>query len=110
MQVREVMTPNPSCGLATDTAGQVAKIMCQQNIGSLPVVADQDSRELLGMITDRDLCCSIVALGLDPKSTRIEKFVRANPVRCRDGGNLEAVCARDAGAPDPAHSRCRWGR
>ena len=42
--------------------------MCEHRIGSVPVVIDQKSRELVGMITDRDLCCSIIAAGLDPNT------------------------------------------
>ncbi|MDT7816464.1 MAG: hypothetical protein QOJ42_6380 [Acidobacteriaceae bacterium] len=53
MKVRELMTPNAICCLPTDTAESVAKRMLQRNVGSLPVVTDQDSRELLGIITDR---------------------------------------------------------
>jgi len=93
MKVRELMTPNAICCLPTDTAESVAKRMLQRDVGSLPVVTDQDSRELLGIITDRDLCCSIVALGLDPKITLIEKFVRPNPITCREDWSLE-TCER----------------
>jgi CBS domain-containing protein len=63
--------------------------MCEHNIGSVPVVIDQQSRELVGVITDRDLCCSVIAAGLDPKTTPIQKFVSLDPVTCRDGENLD---------------------
>jgi len=63
--------------------------MRENNVGSIPVVVDQQSRKLLGIITDRDLCCAIVADGLDPKRTTIEKFVSLNPVSCRDGENID---------------------
>ena len=89
MKVREIMTPDPVCCTPEDSAQKVAKILCEQNIGSVPVVLDQQSRKLLGMITDRDLCCHIVAAGLDPKATKIEKFITLNPVTCRDGENAE---------------------
>lgn len=89
MKVREVMSSNPVCCLVSDTAQKVAGVLCDHNIGSVPVVEDQQSRKLIGIITDRDLCCSVVAKGLDPKSTSIEKFVSLNPVTCRDGENLE---------------------
>lgn len=89
MKVREVMTANPVCCLPTDTAQKVAQIMRDNNVGSVPVVSDQESRKLVGMITDRDICCSVVAAGLDPKSATIEKFVHASPVSCRDGENLD---------------------
>src|SRR5262250_1685730 len=89
MKVREVMSPDPVCCLASDTAQKVAGVLCQHSVGSVPVVEDQQSRKLIGMITDRDLCCSVVAKGLDPKSTSVEKFVSVPPVTCRDGDNLD---------------------
>jgi CBS domain-containing protein len=52
-------------------------------------VNDQQSKQLLGVITDRDLCCAVIAGGLDPKSTAIQEFVTANPVSCRDGENID---------------------
>jgi CBS domain-containing protein len=89
MKVREVMSSNPVCCLPTDTAEKVAKTLREHDIGSIPVVVDQQTRRLIGMITDRDLCCAVVAGGLDPKRTAIEKFVTTNPVSCRDGENME---------------------
>jgi len=93
MKVKEVMTPNPACCVPGDTAQSVASIMCEHNVGSVPVVVDQQSRKLTGIITDRDLCCSIIALGLDPKNTPIQQYMRQNPVACRDGENLDG-CER----------------
>jgi CBS domain-containing protein len=83
------MSPDPICCLPSDTAQQVAKIMCDRNIGSIPVVMDQESRKVLGMITDRDLCCSVIAAGLDPRTTEIKQFVSAELVTVRDGENVE---------------------
>src|SRR5437868_11917964 len=93
MKIREVMSPNPVSCLPTDSAQLVARIMCERGIGSIPVVMDQDSRKLVGMITDRDLCCSVIADGLDPKATAIEKFMTLNPITCREGENVES-CER----------------
>jgi len=63
--------------------------MCDESVGSIPVVMDQESRRLVGVITDRDLCCSVVADGLDPKATLIEKFMTLNPITCREEENVE---------------------
>ena len=93
MKVKEVMTPNPTCCVPGDTAQLVASIMCEHNVGSVSVVVDQQSRKLTGIITDRDLCCSIIAQGLDPKSTPIQQYMRQNPVACRDSDNLDG-CER----------------
>jgi CBS domain-containing protein len=89
MKVREAMTANPVCCVPTDTAQKVAQMLRDQNVGSMPVVADEQSRQLVGMITDRDICCLTVADGLDPKKTFIEKFISAQIITCRDGENLD---------------------
>src|SRR5207245_9338820 len=65
MNVREVMTSDPVCCVPGDTAQSVAKIICEHNVGSIPVVTDQQSRKLTGIITDRDLSWSIIAQPLD---------------------------------------------
>lgn len=89
MKIREVMSENPVCCKATDSAQSVARMMCDRNIGSIPVVSDHESKKLLGVITDRDLCCSVIAAGLDPKTTPIEKFITTHPITCREGENID---------------------
>jgi CBS domain-containing protein len=88
MKVRDVMTPDPVCCTPDDTAQKVARMLKDQDIGSVPVVLDQVSRKLVGMITDRDLCCNIVAEGKDPISTTIDRIFTLNPVSCREGENI----------------------
>src|SRR5437016_9876783 len=89
MKVKEVMSANPACCTPNDSAQNAAKMMCDLNVGAIPVVTDQQSWALAGMITDRDLCCSIVAHGLDPKTTKIQEFITYTPVTCRDGENVD---------------------
>jgi len=87
MKVKDIMTPNPVCCRISDTAQMVAKMLRDSDIGSIPVLSDGGKLE--GVITDRDLCCSIVAEGLDPKATRIEKWITRNPITCRASDSLE---------------------
>jgi len=93
MKIREIMSRDPACCLLTDSAQTVARILCDRNVGSMPVVADQQSRKLVGMITDRDLCCTVVAQGMDPEATPIAKLFALAPLSCRDGENIE-TCER----------------
>jgi CBS domain-containing protein len=88
MKVREIMTADPVCCTPEDSAQRVASMLCEQDVGSMPVVLDQASRKLVGMITDRDLCCTVVAEGLDPETTRIDRLFTMNPVSCREGENI----------------------
>jgi len=93
MKIREIMSQNPACCVPSDSAQAVAKILCDRDIGSMPVVADQQSKKLVGMITDRDLCCTILAEGMDPTTTPIAKVITSAAVWCREGENVEA-CER----------------
>jgi CBS domain-containing protein len=88
MKVRDVMTSDPVCCLPSDSAQKVARLLRDHNVGSLPVVADTNSKQLVGMITDRDLCINVLADALDPKSS-IERWISAKPISVRDGENLD---------------------
>ncbi len=91
MKVRDIMTPEPVCCTPEDNAQKVATMLRDQDIGSMPVVLDQSSRKLAGVITDRDLCCNVVAQGLDSAQTKVDRIFSLHPVTCRDGENI-AVC------------------
>lgn len=60
MKIKKVISKDPVCCLVTNTAQDVAKTLCNPNICSIPVVLDHQSRELDGIITDRDLSCSVL--------------------------------------------------
>lgn len=90
MRVQEVMTRQPICCLSQDTAKAVAKLLREEDIGSVPVISDTNSRRLVGIITDRDLVCRIVSEGLDPSTTVIEAFMTRDPVACRPEQSLDS--------------------
>ena len=90
MKVREVMTRDPVCCIPEDTAQKVAQMLCDQDIGSMPVVLDQSSRKLVGFITDRDLCCKVLAKGLDSVTTTIDRIFSLKSIACREGENIHA--------------------
>ncbi len=64
--IREVMTPNPTTVEPATTAGEAARTMKSEDIGSLPIV---EGGRLVGVITDRDLAIRIVAEGKGAETT-----------------------------------------
>jgi CBS domain-containing protein len=89
LRAREVMTANPICCLPTDTAQHVAVLLRDNDIGALPVVKDHLSRKLIGIITDRDLCCAVLAAGLEGKAVLIRSLISRNPVKCHAEDDVE---------------------
>src|ERR1051326_4878262 len=90
MRVKDVMTQHPVCCRTSDSAQSVAKTLRDEDVGSLPVIAEEEPHRLVDIVTDRDLCCTIVAQGLDPATIAIEAFMKRNPVSCRAEQSLDA--------------------
>lgn len=88
MLARNVMTPNPSCCKESDSARQAAKIMKQQDVGSVPIYKDDQDRTLTGIVTDRDLCLSVLAEGKSPDSP-LREVMHRNPVACSGNHSIE---------------------
>jgi CBS domain-containing protein len=68
----EVMTKNPVVCLPTDLVSKVAQVMKSKDIGSVPIVENEQTRKLIGMVTDRDLAVKLVAEGRDSRTTKAE--------------------------------------
>jgi CBS domain-containing protein len=66
MRVKEVMTADPACCISATDLQEVAQMMIDHDCGEIPVVENQETRLPIGVITDRDIVCRTVALGLNP--------------------------------------------
>ena len=84
-----VMTKNPVCCLPDDMVAKVAQLMKRENIGPIPVIENEESRKLVGIVTDRDLALKIVAEGRDAKSTKVEAVMTRKVVTCRAEDDLQ---------------------
>ena len=89
MLVKEVMSSNLYWCVPSDTAQAAAEMMKAQGIGALPVVSDSVNRKLEGIVTDRDLCCSVVADAKLAETTRIAEVMTRNPVTCEPEDTLD---------------------
>ena len=67
---RDVMTANPACCTPDTTLDQVAKMMVQNNCGEIPII-DLNDRPV-GVVTDRDIVCRVVADGKNPMAHTAE--------------------------------------
>jgi CBS domain-containing protein len=84
--VREVMTRNVESARPDMSVKEVAQIMKDRNIGSLPVA---DQRHVAGLITDRDITIRIVAEGRDASATRVADVMSRDVVSVKENDPLE---------------------
>jgi CBS domain-containing protein len=61
MKARDLMTPHAQAVTPADPLSHAAALMRDSNLGFLAVVEDRDSRQLVGVITDRDITIRHVA-------------------------------------------------
>ena len=85
----EVMTKNLVCCLLNDSVAKAAELMKSENIGSIPVIENEQTQKLVGIVTDRDLALQIVAEGRDATSTKVEAVMTHKVVTCRAEDDLQ---------------------
>jgi len=85
----EIMTKNPVCCLPNDSVAKAAELMKSGNIGSIPVVENEQTQKLAGIVTDRDLALKIIAEGRDAKSTKVEAVMTHKVVTCHVDDDLQ---------------------
>lgn len=71
MKVREIMTTEVASAAPDTTLEEIATMMRDENVGSIPIVEDE---ELAGIVTDRDIVVRCIAEGKDPTEVTAEEI------------------------------------
>ena len=77
------MTRDLTCCTLSDTVDVAAQSMKAQDVGALPVIDSHEKKQLIGIVTDRDLALKVVGEGLDSRKTTVEKVMSAKIVACK---------------------------
>ena len=93
----QLMTHHPVFCLASDTVDRAAQLMRQEDVGSLPVIENHQSKKLLGIITDRDIAVKVVADAHDARRMRVQEVMTRDPVTCRADNDLQVALDAMAG-------------
>ena len=67
---RDVMTENPACCTPETPLDEVAKLMREYDCGEIPVI--DPAEQPIGVVTDRDIVCRVVAEGKNPSAYTAE--------------------------------------
>jgi CBS domain-containing protein len=73
---RNIMTDNPAVVTPESSAQDAARMMQDNDCGSLPVVESRNSMKLVGMVTDRDLAIRVLGRGQDANTPVREAMTR----------------------------------
>jgi len=83
------MTKDPICCLPDDTVVKAAKLMKTGNFGSIPVIENEQTKKLVGIVTDRDLALTIVAEARDARDIKVESVMTTGMITCLAQDDLQ---------------------
>ena len=75
MRIDEIMKREPESCAPGDLVQEVALKMKYHDCGLIPVVEENGVRQPVGVITDRDIACRLVAAGKVADQTRVEEIM-----------------------------------
>ena len=70
--VKDIMSKNVVAVLPNDTAEDAARLMSENDIGSVPVIA---SGKLKGLLTDRDIVTRCISKGKTASATQVSELM-----------------------------------
>jgi CBS domain-containing protein len=95
-KIAEVMTQRPRAVTAQTTVREAARLMEEEDVGSLPVV--EEGGRLVGIVTDRDVAVRVVGRGLDANTTVVGDVASTDVVALSPDHDLDealSVMARE---------------
>ena len=90
MRVNDIMTTNIQSCEPTSSVRDAARLMCQGDCGSIPILDAQ--RRPVGILTDRDIACRGVAEGRDMSSLQVREIMSQPVVTVSPEASLDDCC------------------
>ena len=92
MQVKDMMTADPACCAADTPLAQVARLMVTRDCGEIPIVENNTSKLPIGVVTDRDIVCRILANDRNPLDLTAADCMTEPVVTVMPDMSLEECC------------------
>ena len=86
--VKDAMTGDVKTAAPSQSLTDVARLMKQEDVGSVPVV---DGERLIGVVTDRDIVVRGIADGSDPHAIKAGDIASRDVVTVRPDDDLDAA-------------------
>jgi CBS domain-containing protein len=89
MNIRDICTIQTISCNRDETVQGAALLMRKHHVGDLVVVDGDDGQAIpVGIVTDRDIVVSVVALGLDPDSLQVGDIMSDDLLTCREDDDV----------------------
>ena len=92
MKAREIMSTRLVCSTPDTSLRDIARQMAEHDCGEIPIVDSRQSSKLVGVITDRDIVCRVVAQGRNPLELTAKDCMTSPVLTVSSDADLEEVC------------------
>ncbi|MDH5485608.1 MAG: CBS domain-containing protein [Gammaproteobacteria bacterium] len=86
MNVKELMNTKVESTTPGATIKEAARQMHDIHVGCLTVM---DGNKLVGILTDRDICCKVTATGREAGWTKVDEVMSKQVITCFDDQSIE---------------------
>lgn len=95
MRIGEICTTQTMYCKRDETVQGAALLMRKHHVGDLVVIDEADSERIpVGIITDRDIVVSVIALGLDPASLLVGDIMSDDLLTCSERDDVYETIER----------------
>ena len=91
MKIEQLMTKDVRCCRASDSLEVAAQILWDRCCGSVPVVAEDGSGKVVGMITDRDICMAAYTQGRKLSEIPVSSAMSKEVVTCAPSDSVDEL-------------------
>ncbi|MFW9973620.1 MAG: CBS domain-containing protein [Candidatus Odinarchaeota archaeon] len=91
IKVSKFMIKGPLFILPNEKISTTELLMVRKNIGGIPVVKDRKTKQLIGIITQRDIRLAKFAMNLDTPNTTVKDLMTLEPYTVKENDTLLKV-------------------
>ena len=91
IKVSDIMIKHPIFITPNEKISATELLMVRKNIGGLPVVKDSKTKQLIGIITQRDIRLARFAMSLESPNTKVKDLMTYEPFIVRKEDNVKFV-------------------
>ena len=91
IKVSEIMIKDPLYSFPNEKISATELLMIRKNIDGLPIVKDRKDKQLIGIITQRDIRLARFAMSLDSPNTTVKDLMTLEPFVVRKNDTLMYV-------------------
>lgn len=87
----DIMIKDPLFTFPNEKISVTELLMVRKNIGGLPVVRDRENKQLVGIITQRDIRLARFAMSFDSPNTVVKDLMTSEPFVVKENDTLKKI-------------------